>query len=247
MKAAAATWRFLGAAMILTAVIAQGVTTVGFFASTGKGDDPQLHGLINFVSFFTIDSNTLAAAVLIIGGVIAARGTTRDPRWYGLARVSVVTYMTITGIVYNLLLRGIELPQGRTLDWANEVLHLLGPALLLLDWLLAPGRIRLQYRHVAVVAAFPLVWVAYSMIRGPFAVDPGLGTTPYYPYPFLDPATGYVSVAIYILAIAIIICAIATGLIWISRHPRWPLPLDADRRGGAVEDEGTRQREASVR
>lgn len=51
MNAAAATWRFLGAAMILTAVIAQGVTTVGSFsqhprrplslAAQRRGDSPE--------------------------------------------------------------------------------------------------------------------------------------------------------------------------------------------------------------
>lgn len=229
MKAATITWRIFGAATLITAIVAQGFTTVGYYATSGAGSAPQLHGFINFISFFTIDSNALAAVVLLAGSVLAMRENVPDPRWFALARVSVVTYMTVTGVVYNLLLRDIELPQGRTLDWANEILHLIGPVILLLDWVLAPGRARLRYRDVAVVAAFPLAWVAYSLIRGPFAVDAGSGKAPFYPYPFLDPASGVVSVTVYIVAIAVLICAIAASLVWMSRHPRWPLPLDTPR------------------
>ena len=60
------------------------------------------HGFFNaanFFSFFTIESNILTAIVLGVGAL-------RDPRGHGwqLFRGAVTLYMTITGIVYNLLL-----------------------------------------------------------------------------------------------------------------------------------------------
>ncbi len=38
--------------------------------------------------------------------------------------------MIITGLLYNVLLRG-ELARGATVAWSNEVLHILGPVYLL--------------------------------------------------------------------------------------------------------------------
>lgn len=228
MRVAAGIYRILGATAIVAAVIAQCFTTVTFFSETGKGDDPGLYGFINFLSMFTINSNVLAAVTLMIGAVILFRFNRDGPHWFAVLRTCAVTYMTVTGLVYNLLLRSVELPQGRTLEWANEVLHLIGPAVLLLDWLLAPGRVRVGYMKVAIVAIFPVVWLTYTLVRGPSAIDPSFGKAPFYPYPFLDPSTsesGYLSVAVYVVVIALIICTVAAGLIWISRHLRRPLPV----------------------
>ena len=63
----------------------------------------------NFFSFFTIESNILTAVVLGVGAL-------RDPLGHGwqLFRGAVTLYMTIIGIVYNLLLTdtGVGLTQA---------------------------------------------------------------------------------------------------------------------------------------
>jgi len=60
----------------------------------------------------------------------------------------VTTYMLVTGVVYNTLLRGIELPQGTTVPGSNEVLHVIGPVFLLLDLIFGSSPTRLQWRSV---------------------------------------------------------------------------------------------------
>ena len=106
--------------------------------------------------------------------------------------------MIITGIVYNTLLRGIPLPQGTTVEWANEILHVVGPIILLAD-VLVGARVRsLGWRVVPIVLAFPIVWVVYTLVRGPLVTNPNTGAPYWYPYPFLDPnaqASGYAGVA----------------------------------------------------
>src|SRR5690606_29162375 len=100
----------------------------------------------NFFSFFTILSNVGAAVMLAVAVVWAwtrGRGAAREPRWLAIALACVATYMIVTGIVYNLLLRGVELPQGTTLGWSNEVLHVVVPLFLLVDVLFAPQRRKL--------------------------------------------------------------------------------------------------------
>jgi len=219
MRVLFAVLRVAVAAAVIAAIVAQLVTSYGFW--TARGVESIWINVVNFFSFFTIDSNIGAAAVGLIGAVVLLGRTGRDPVWFNGFRVAVVTYMVVTGIVYNLLLRGIELPQGSTVPWSNEVLHVIAPAYLLIDWLLAPGRIRLGYRAVWGVVAFPIVWVVYTLIRGPVTPDEVYGKPFWYPYPFLNPntsANGYLSVAFYIVLIAVVIGLTAAGAVWASRR-----------------------------
>lgn len=213
--------RIVALIAIAAAVVGQLVTSIEFWTEQGLTDIP--FRIVNFFSFFTIESNIASVVVLTMGvGLTLMR---RDARWYSVLRACVATYMVTTGIVYNLLLRNVELPQGATLDWSNEILHVWGPLYLLVDWLFAPGRHRLDWKHIGTIVVFPLGWVTYTLIRGPLTFDP-LRDSPYYPYPFLDPvnsANGYLSVAFYVILIAAVIGLVGAGMIRISRITRGPL------------------------
>ncbi|MEZ5190309.1 MAG: Pr6Pr family membrane protein [Schumannella sp.] len=219
MRMAFMIFRLAGAALIIAAVVGQLLLSLRVWAEAGI-QDPTVQ-LVSFFSFFTIDSNVLGAAAFLIGAVCAIRGRTEDCRWYAVLRVCATAYMVTTGVVYNVLLRGIELPQGSTLPWANEVLHVVGPLLVLVDWLFAPGRLRLEWRALWAVVAFPIVWGVYTMVRGPLVHDAMTGNDYWYPYPFLNPniaPEGYLSVAFYIVVIAIVIGSAGAGAIWVSRR-----------------------------
>jgi hypothetical protein len=62
--------------------------------------------------------------------------------------------------------------------------------------------------------AFPLVWLAYTLVRGPI-VD-------WYPYPFLNPANvgGYVGVTAYCIAIALGFFAFVWLILALGRRVR---------------------------
>ncbi|GAA1857105.1 Pr6Pr family membrane protein [Microbacterium koreense] len=216
--------RLVMAVAIIAAIIAQLIASVT--RAQDRGDDVGTV-VMNFFSFFTILSNAGAAVVLLIAaGWFVWRGRRRaapvEPRALAVALVSVSTYMVITGIVYNLLLRGIELPQGsEPIPWSNETLHLVGPLFLLLDVLIGPARRRPEWRTIGIVVIFPVVWVVYTLLRGPFVVNPVTGANTWYPYPFLDPAgfdAGYGAVAIYVVAIAAAIVGVAALIVWVGRR-----------------------------
>lgn len=211
--------RVIAGIAIIAAIVAQLTTSIGFWQSSGITD--LTTQITNYFSFFTIDSNALAAIVLLIGAVILATSRGADPKWFTLVRASVVTYMVVTGIVYNLLLRGIELPQGVTVQWSNEILHVIAPIYLLFDWLFAPGRTPMRRAAVLTILVFPLVWVAYTMVRAPLTDDVVHHRSYWYPYPFLDPHNspeGIASVAFYIVLIAAVIGLVAAGITWLSRR-----------------------------
>ncbi|PZQ89557.1 MAG: hypothetical protein DI534_07040 [Leifsonia xyli] len=220
MRPAFIAFRSAGAILTIIAVIVQLQTSLGTWREQGIQDVGTK--LVNFFSFFTIQSNVATAVTLALGVVLLVRSGSTEPRWFGILRACVTTYIVTTGIVYNLLLRGIELPQGTTVPWTNEVLHVIVPILMLLDWLFAPGRRRLGWGVVGIIVIYPIVWAVYTMVRGPLVQDELTGAN-WYPYPFLNPDTspnGYLSVIFYVILIAAIIGAVGTGVVAISRIRR---------------------------
>jgi len=176
-------YRAVFAALTLVAVAAQLSRSVsaGFPAA-------------NFFSFFTIESNLFAAAVLLWGA--SGDADRRPAPVVDLVRGAATLYMGITGVVYGLLLAGYQQELQTTLPWVDIVAHRVMPLVLVADWLIDPPRRRLDLRRALVWLAYPLLYAAYSLIRGPLAR--------WYPYPFLDPARvgGYGVVALYCLGIA---------------------------------------------
>ena len=213
--------RFAAAALILIAIVAQAERTIGGAIEAGREVTTTV---ANFFSFFTILSNALSVAVLAAAAawlIAARRSTSREPRALAIAIASVSTYMIVTGIVYNALLRGVQLPQGATVWWSNEILHVVGPLFLLADVLLRVRHRALSWGAIGVVLAFPLAWSAYTMIRGPLVTSPVTGDPWWYPYPFLDPHLtpgGYLGVAGYIIGIAVAISGVACFVVWWRRR-----------------------------
>jgi hypothetical protein len=215
--------RLLFAALGIAAMVAQLDRSIGNWHATGQS---VAFGVTNFFSFFTIDSNVGTVVVLLIGALFVFMKKD-DPRWYTVFRVIVVTYMAVTGVVYNLLLRGVELPQGTTVEWSNEVLHVVACAYIVLDWFIAPGRTALAWRSLRAIVVFPIVWLAYTMIRAPFTTGDTLNHKAFYPYPFLDPSLaheGWFSVAFYIVLITGVVLAAGALFVWISRRFTGPIP-----------------------
>jgi hypothetical protein len=212
--------RIGGAALILAAVSVTFAGSWSTWRDQNYGDRTTL--VANFFSFFTIDSNLATAVVFGIGAVLLARGVLPEPHGFSLVRAAVVVYMTITGVVYNLLLRGIPVTAGGSGQaWTNEVVHVVGPLLVILDWVLAPGRARLAWRTIPVLLVFPAAWLAYTLLRGPGVYDQVQQQQGWYPYPFLNPASsagGYGTVAIYLLVITLAFTLVAAGVVAVSRR-----------------------------
>ncbi|WP_051208638.1 Pr6Pr family membrane protein [Propionicicella superfundia] len=218
--------RIAMAALIVVATIEQ--IRLAAAAAVGAGVSEST-AVFRLLSFFTVQSNMLAAAVLTWGAVRAFATRHRsDTAVFAVALACVTTYMLVTGLVYNLVLRAAG-DADIMLGWSNDIHHIIAPAFMLSDLLIAPGRRRLPWRAIAVIVAYPVLWVAVTLIRGPHLISPSTGTTPWYPYPFLDPTTtsgGYAGVAAWVAGIAVIIAAIGLLVVLTGRlrtrkaHPR---------------------------
>jgi hypothetical protein len=155
--------------------------------------------LINYFSYFTNISNIFAVVVLAVG----ALRDPASPRWE-FVRGAATFCTTVTGIIYALFLSDVSV--GVTDPWINNVIHRVVPIFMLLDWWFAaraPVHPRLALRWLAI----PVVYLAYTLIRGPLAGD-------WYPYPFVDPTRdgGYLRVALFAAAVSVALALLAFGL-----------------------------------
>jgi hypothetical protein len=220
-------WPYLrlgAAALVAAAVIAQLERTISnalVAVPPATGHVPTV--IANFLSFFTIQSNIASAVVLVIAvvwGWTKGRRATEESTGIAIALACVTTYMIVTGIVYNTLLRNVELPQGVTVPWSNEVLHVVIPLFMLVDLFFAPRRRALAWSIAWIIVIYPIVWVVYTLVRGPLITAPATGLPYWYPYPFLDPNLqgGYVPVVLYVVVIAAATVAVGFLVIWTGRR-----------------------------
>lgn len=152
-----------------------------------------------FFLFFTILSNLLAAAVFLEGGRRQLTGAAPVPDlWRGLA----VVVMTVTFIVFAVLLSDLQEQLQTNVVWVDTVLHRVMPVAVMADWLIEPPHGPLTFRRALVPwLAPPLIWTAFTLVRG--ALDG------WYPYPFLDPDNGgYGTVALYAVGISALLMAV---------------------------------------
>lgn len=194
--------RALAVLRLIAALLTGVAVTATFLTSAERGTVNPF----NFFGFFTIQSNIFAAAVLVGVAVLGLLGR-RPPPWLDLARAATTAYMIVVGIVYNTLLTGLT--GGVALPWANTVLHVVFPIYCLLDWLLFADRDAQPWRLLWAVLIYPVLWTAVVLLRG--------ATDGWVPYPFLSPTTGYGSVLIYVLLIAVAFIASGAAVFGLSR------------------------------
>jgi hypothetical protein len=195
--------KYLFAVLRVIAAVAVAVAIVATFFDTATR---ATINPFNFFGFFTMQSNILTAAVLLVTAIVTLAGRAQSPGLV-LARACATTYIAIVGVVYNTLLAGLE--GGVSLEWANWVLHVAFPIYAVLDWVLFGDRPALPLKGVWVVLLYPAVWIIVVLVRG--------ATDGWVPYPFLDPAMGYPTVALYCASIFVATVVIGTLVFWVSR------------------------------
>src|SRR5260370_11603348 len=163
---------------------------------------------VHYLTFFTIDSNLIATVLVLAGGSLwrSPRAETLD-----VLRGGAVVYMSITGVVFAVLLSGTNVDTA--IPWVNSVVHEVMPMVIVADWLLDPPEKRLTFKQGLLWLSYPAAWIVYELIRG--------SITGRYHYPFLNPANGgYGSVAFYSVAILVFMLIVCAVVVWLGNIRR---------------------------
>ena len=128
--------------------------------------------VVQLLSFFTIQSNIIVA-VYCFASMRKQKFILNSSGFFGLALLNI----TITGVIFFLLLRNIYQPEGISY-LTNIMLHYITPILMLLVFVVIRDRRPFEYKYVVYWMLYAAAYLGYSMARG--AV---IGT---YPYPFID-------------------------------------------------------------
>lgn len=131
---------------------------------------------LRFLAFFTIDTNIIVALCFTF---IFLGNKTRLGRFFSKAGTitAITVYITIVGIVYNVILRSTWDPQG-TQKLVDELLHSVIPALFIIFWLIFVPIEQLKWKNAFPWLIYPIIYMAYTIIHG--------SITKFYPYPFID-------------------------------------------------------------
>ena len=132
--------------------------------------------VINMLGYFTILTNTFAAVVLIILGLLP---NSRIGKVFATPKVfgCVVSSMLWVGIGFHLLLSDYWSPDGMEAV-SNYLNHYIVPSALLIVWLVFPPETQIPKRTPLLWEVYPVIYGAYIIIRGEI-IDK-------YPYPFFD-------------------------------------------------------------
>ncbi|KQW08239.1 hypothetical protein ASC66_04770 [Leifsonia sp. Root4] len=198
MKILFASLRSIAAAAIVVAIVAQ-------FMSTASGTEINP---LNFFGYFTIQGNIIAAVAFALSAIFIF-GKRAQPRWLSYLRALATVIMAIVGIVYNTLLADAGLDGAFNVPWSNDILHIWIPIYAVADWVLFGDRIKLPFARLWVMLIYPVIWLVVILIRG--------ASDGWVPYPFLDPASGYDSVAVYSLIISAITILFGYGAYAVTR------------------------------
>ena len=137
--------------------------------------------VIDVLSYFTVTTNILVAAVATAGLWPGPHG--RPFTTPGAMTASAV-YIFVVGVTYAVLLKARAHLIGWPALWADVGLHEVTPVLYLGYWLLYVRTGKVAWRQALGWLAYPAIYVAYTLVRGALVGR--------YPYFFADAgALGY--------------------------------------------------------
>ena len=166
---------------------------VGTLAGAGLGGR-----LIRVLSFFTIQTNILAAVV----SAQLARDPRRDGRRWRVARLDALVAITVTGVVYTTVLAQVHQPSGWKQVSTNAAFHYVVPMMMVLGWVAFGPRRRVNPSVLRFALIWPALWFAYTLVHG--------AVSRWYPYPFVDVAThGYGRVMLNALLVVLVFGVVA--------------------------------------
>lgn len=213
---AAVAWLGIALTVVISGAggYADTVPDAGLYGVHPDGAAGVVSRLADTLSYFTIWSNVVVA----VSATLLARRPRRDGPVVRVLRLDALLMITVTAIVYQVLLA----PSADVVGWSrltDPILHVVTPALTVLVWLVVGPRGWVSGRLVPLALVVPLTWIGWMLARG--------AVVGAYPYDFANVATlGYGSVArtlALILVFGLVVASVYWGLdALLTRRSRRP-------------------------
>lgn len=169
---------------------------------------PVAESVTRYFSFFTVLTNILVAlcfTTMLLRFNTANCGFLARPDT--LAAVTV--YISVVGIVYNLILRFTWQPQGLQFV-VDELLHLVMPILFIIYWSVFVPKHTLKWSATVFWLIYPFVYLVFILFRG--------ARSGFYPYPFMDVnQLGYQQVLLNSFYLLVVLLTLSLLLVGIGR------------------------------
>ncbi len=162
-----------------------------------------LLGIIAYFCFF-IQLSNLALGISCI--ILLIKPECQHPAFKAL-RLGALLCISITGIVFNLVLR----PENLPFNPANEIMHVITPIMGVLGWLIFGPPINANKKTIYWVTLPPVIYLLGVLIFG--------SLTGLFPYPFLDPksAGSWLIVVVNVTAVIIMFFLLAFLISWVDK------------------------------
>jgi hypothetical protein len=144
---------------------------------------------LHILNYYTVLSNIACMvffAVAHLRSERALKAGEKDFSYRPRLEGAMVFCIAVTGIVYAVMLAPADLAAGKFFTFDNLVLHYVGPAMVILDWLLFSPKRSFRPLDPLLWLCIPLVYFGYILLRSTFAGDIG-NTGSAFPYGFIDP------------------------------------------------------------
>lgn len=230
VRRAAAAWHLLTALAVGVGVVWQlvlvlrGVNVLVDAAGSLPSTGTRLTG---FFSYFTVESDILVA---VTATALAVRPD-RDGPVFRVLRLMALFGITVTGVIYTTLLRGVVDLHGAAAV-TNALLHYVSPILTVAGWLLFGPRRRVTETTLGVSMVWPVLYVVWTLVHG--------AASGWYPYPFIDETTlGYPTVVRN--GVGVIVFLVGVGALFLALDRHLP-PVLAGARPGPADRVGSDDR-----
>jgi len=165
--------------------------TASLYGGHAAGWAGAFNRIVDLLSYFTIWSQIVVGVIM----TLLFFNPARDGKAFRVFRIDSVLMITVTGIVYNILIGPKFPPQGLNI-YSSFLEHTLTPLLTVIIFVVAGPHGWFNRKSVFAGLYLPIAYIFYALIRGAIIHQ--------YPYDFMDVVSyGYASVVITVLAILV--------------------------------------------
>jgi hypothetical protein len=197
-----ASWQALTFVVIALSMMTQLVLVIrgeGVLVDAVGRSAPTAERVLRFFSYFTIQSNLLAAGTALT--LIA--NPDRDGRTWRVVRVSAIIGMTVTFVVYMIALRPIVHLTGIA-KLTDIGFHYVAPVMTVAGWLAFGPWPRIDTDSLVRHLAWPVSYLIYILVLG--------AISGWYPYPFIEvPKLGLSRALLNSLIVTLLLLAVGTA------------------------------------